>query len=52
MRDVRSEQNPMPSEGYDARHARFRWQIPETFNFATDVVDRWAAEADGPTVYC
>jgi len=24
----------------------FDWAIPETFNFATDVVDRWAAEGD------
>lgn len=25
----------------------FRWHLPETFNFATDVVDAWAAERDG-----
>jgi len=25
----------------------FRWDVPETFNFATDVVDQWAAERDG-----
>jgi len=25
----------------------FRWDLPETFNFATDVVDAWAAERDG-----
>ena len=25
----------------------FRWDIPETFNFGTDVVDRWAREQDG-----
>ena len=25
----------------------FRWDIPETFNFAADVVDAWAAERDG-----
>lgn len=24
----------------------FRWDIPETFNFATDVVEAWAAESD------
>lgn len=24
----------------------FDWAIPETFNFATDVVDRWAADGD------
>ena len=25
----------------------FRWDIPETFNFATDVVDAWASERGG-----
>ncbi len=24
----------------------FRWDVPETFNFSADVVDRWAAEPD------
>lgn len=24
----------------------FRWEVPETFNFGTDVVDRWAKEGD------
>ena len=28
----------------------FRWQVPETFNFAGDVVDRLAREADGPAL--
>jgi len=28
----------------------FRWDIPERFNFATDVVDAWAAERDGTAV--
>lgn len=32
---------------YDALHREFRWELPETFNFATDVVDAWAAEGDG-----
>jgi len=26
--------------------ASFSWQIPERFNFATDVVDRWATDLD------
>lgn len=26
---------------------QFRWDIPEQFNFGTDVVDAWAAERDG-----
>ena len=28
----------------DRVDALFRWQLPATFNFALDVVDRWAAE--------
>ena len=24
----------------------FRWDVPDTFNFSVDVVDRWAADAD------
>lgn len=28
----------------------FRWQVPERFNFAADVVDRLAREADGPAL--
>ena len=31
---------------YDA----FRWELPSHFNFAIDVVDRWAAERDGPAL--
>ena len=27
---------------YDELYRHFRWQLPEFFNFATDVVDRWA----------
>ncbi|QFU75383.1 acyl-CoA synthetase [Halioglobus maricola] len=28
----------------DQIDAEFRWQMPEAFNFASDVVDRWAAD--------
>ena len=31
---------------YDELRRDFRWDLPETFNFATDVVDAWAAEDD------
>ncbi|MDJ0895592.1 MAG: AMP-binding protein [Alphaproteobacteria bacterium] len=31
---------------YDA----FRWELPSHFNFAVDVVDRWADERDGPAL--
>ena len=29
---------------YEAARDAFRWEVPETFNFGADVVDRWAAE--------
>ena len=32
---------------YAELRAGFAWDIPETFNFATDVVEAWAAERDG-----
>lgn len=34
-------------KGYEALRRDFRWELPETFNFGTDVVDAWAAERDG-----
>lgn len=30
--------------------AEFRWDVPATFNFGTDVVDAWAHERDGPAI--
>jgi acyl-coenzyme A synthetase/AMP-(fatty) acid ligase len=50
MRDVWSSARQGPVESYDAMCANFRWQVPETFNFATDVIDRWARERDGPAL--
>ena len=50
MRDVWSSAQQMPADSYDAMRANFRWQVPETFNFATDVIDRWARERDGPAL--
>ncbi len=36
---------------YEATHASFRWERPEHFNFATDVIDRWAAtRGDAPAL--
>jgi acyl-coenzyme A synthetase/AMP-(fatty) acid ligase len=29
---------------YDERYRSFAWELPETFNFAADVVDAWAAD--------
>lgn len=50
MRDVWSPEERTPDESYDAMRANFRWDVPETFNFATDVVDEWAAERDSPAL--
>lgn len=41
---------PRNMQDYAATCAEFRWQVPETFNFAADVVERWAAEGDGPAL--
>ena len=35
---------PMPD--YESAHRHFKWEIPETFNFGTDVVDQWATNPD------
>lgn len=36
---------------YPEFHAQFRWDVPSHFNFATDVVDRWAREKkEGPAL--
>ena len=35
---------------YEATRRGFRWNVPETFNFGADVVDRLAREADGPAL--
>lgn len=29
---------------YDELYRRFRWELPQSFNFAADVVDRWAKD--------
>lgn len=38
---------PRNMQDYESTRASFRWQVPERFNFATDVVDHYAQEADG-----
>ena len=35
---------------YEAYHAAFRWEVPATFNFGVDVVDRMARDHDGPAL--
>lgn len=37
-------------ETYAAICAGFRFDVPATFNFGQDVVDRWARERDGPAL--
>ena len=36
----------VPMENYESAHAAFEWDVPATFNFGTDVVDRWAEDPD------
>lgn len=50
MRDVWSPASQTPAESYEAIRANFRWDVPATFNFATDIIDRWARERDGPAL--
>ena len=35
---------------YRAAVARFRWEVPQDFNFGRDVVDRFAADPDRPAL--
>lgn len=37
---------------YDEAVREFRWQLPRTFNFGRDVVDAYAATADGLALLC
>lgn len=40
----------IPMQDYEAAHRDFRWDVPATFNFATDVVDKWAADPEKPAL--
>ena len=31
---------------YDQEYAAFKWEVPEYFNFAGDVIDKWAGDPD------
>ena len=31
---------------YDKEYAEFKWEVPEYFNFAGDVIDKWAEDPD------
>ncbi|MGZ5957592.1 MAG: acyl-CoA synthetase [Myxococcaceae bacterium] len=45
------ERSPRNMTDYEAEFAGFRWDRPERFNFAIDVVDRWASERpDAPAM--
>lgn len=50
MRDVWSATPTLEPESYAELSAAFRWDVPEFFNFGTDVVDRRARERDGPAL--
>jgi acetyl-CoA synthetase len=46
-----AEHSPRNMTDYEAEVAAFRWDRPERFNFAIDVVDRWASERpDAPAM--
>ena len=47
MRDVFAGESVSEPRRYRDLRAGFSWDVPETFNFGTDVVDRWARENDG-----
>ncbi len=34
----------VPMKTYQSAHDQFRWEIPATFNFGTDVIDKWATD--------
>ncbi len=39
-----SQQHNMPD--YDQTYKEFEWEVPEYFNFAGDVIDKWAEDPD------
>ena len=46
-----AERSPRNMTDYDSEYAAFRWDRPERFNFAIDVVNRWASERpDAPAL--
>jgi acyl-coenzyme A synthetase/AMP-(fatty) acid ligase len=45
-----SSPDPVLTRRYAEFYDAFRWNIPATFNFGTDVIDRWARERDGPAL--
>ena len=38
------KQLPLNMPNYDQEYRDFKWNVPENFNFATDVIDRWAED--------
>src|SRR5690242_5959340 len=47
MRDIWTSTKEPLIEGYETMVANFRWGVPETFNFGSDVIDRRPREHDG-----
>jgi len=41
-----SSARTMNMTDYDKEYAEFKWEVPEYFNFAGDVIDKWAADPD------
>jgi acyl-coenzyme A synthetase/AMP-(fatty) acid ligase len=36
---------------YEKTYAEFKWEVPEYFNFAGDVVDKWAQNPEKPAMF-
>ncbi len=45
------EQQRYNMEDYDAEYQQFKWNTPEYFNFANDVVDRWAEDPNKQALF-
>ena len=37
---------------YEKEYASFTWDVPERFNFARDIVDKWAEDPDKLAMWC
>ena len=45
-----SSPSPRNMTDYEATYRDFRWERPESFNFSTDVIDRWVFSGNRPLV--
>lgn len=50
MRDIWTPNKEPVAESYETLRANFRWDVPTTFNFGADIIDRRARAHDGPAL--